>query len=59
MWNVANFHMDFALYWLDMAGIVMACLNYLSFDIFLINYEDSKIISCVSMDPFSKKHVES
>ncbi len=57
--KVADIHMDFALYWLDMAGIVMACLKYLSLDIFLKNFDHSKIIPCVSMDPFSKNHVES
>jgi hypothetical protein len=31
----ANFHMDYALYKLDMVGVVMARLKYLSLDIFL------------------------
>jgi hypothetical protein len=35
MWTQANFCMDFALKWLDMVGIVMAHLKYLSLDIFL------------------------
>jgi hypothetical protein len=30
----ANFCMDIALHWLDMVGIVMACLKYHSFSIF-------------------------
>jgi uncharacterized protein YcfL len=59
MLKVANFYMDFALYWLDMVGIVMACLNYLTLVIFLRYFGHSKIIPCVIMDPFTKNHVES
>jgi hypothetical protein len=59
MWKVANFHMDFAQYWFDMVGIVMARLNYLSLDIFLRYFDHSKVIPCVGMDSFSKNHVES
>jgi hypothetical protein len=35
MWKQASFHMDYALYWLNMVGIEMAHLKYLSLDIFL------------------------
>jgi hypothetical protein len=37
----------------------MACLNYLSLDIFLIYFDHSNLIPCVSMDPLTKNHVES
>jgi hypothetical protein len=33
MWKQANFHMDYALYKLDMVGVVMAHPKYLSLDI--------------------------
>jgi hypothetical protein len=50
--------MDFALKRLDMVGIVMACLNYLSLYIFLWYFDHSNMIPCVSMESFSKNHVE-
>ncbi len=50
--------MDYALYWLDMAGKVMAHLNFLSLDTFLANFDCLKMVLCVSTDPFSKNHVE-
>ena len=50
--------MDYALDKLDMVGVVMAHLNYLSLDIFLIYFDHSNRISCVSMDPFSKNYME-
>ena len=52
-WKLANFHMDFACYWLCMLDILMAHLNYLSLDIFLIYFGHSSRIPCVSMHPFS------
>jgi hypothetical protein len=36
MWKQANFHMDYALYKLDMVGVVMAHQKYLSLDILTI-----------------------
>jgi hypothetical protein len=54
----AIFHMDYALYRLDMVGIVMAHLKYLSFDNFVRYFDHSNRIPCVSMDPFSKNHGE-
>ncbi len=50
--------MDYALYRLDMVGIQMAHLKYLSLDIFLIYFDHSNRIPCVSMDPYSKNHAE-
>ena len=50
--------MDYALYRLDMVGIEMAHLKYLSLDIFLRYFDHSSSIPCVSMDPYSKNHVE-
>jgi hypothetical protein len=41
-----------------MVCIVMASQNYLSLDIFLRYFDHSKIIPCVSMDPFTQNHVE-
>ena len=52
-WKLANFHMDFACYWLCMLDILMAHLNYLFLDIFLRYFDHSSRIPCVSMDPFS------
>ncbi len=48
----------YALYRLDMVSIVMAHLKYLSLDIFLRYFDHSKIIPCVSMESFTKNHVE-
>ena len=59
MWKIANFHMDFAFYWFDMVGLVMAHLNYLTLVIFLRYFDHSYLIPCVIMDPFTKNHVES
>jgi hypothetical protein len=50
--------MDYALYRLHMVGIVMAHLKYLSLDILLRYFDHSNRNPCVSMDPFSKNHVE-
>jgi hypothetical protein len=58
MWRVAIFHMDFALYWLDMVGIVMAHLNYLSLNNFLRYFDHSNLIPHVTMDPLTKIHVD-
>jgi hypothetical protein len=58
IWKQAIFHMDYALYKLDMVCVVMAHLNYLSLDIFLIYFDHSNRIPCVSMESCSKNHVE-
>jgi hypothetical protein len=58
MWKQANFHMDYALYRLDMVGVVVAHLKYLSLDILLRYFDHSNRIPCVSMDPYSKNLVE-
>ncbi len=58
MWKQANFHTDYALYWLDMVGIAMAHLKYLSLDIFLRYFDHSNRTPCVSMDSYGKNHVE-
>jgi hypothetical protein len=58
MWKQANFHNDYALYRLDMVGIELAQLKYLSSDIFLRCFDHSNKIPCVSMDPYIKNHVE-
>jgi hypothetical protein len=50
--------MGYALYRLDMVGVLMARLKYLSLDIFLRYFDNWNWISCVSMDPFSKKQVK-
>jgi hypothetical protein len=50
--------MYIALYWLDMVSIVMVHLKYLALDIFLRFFDHSIRIPCVSMDPFSKNHME-
>jgi hypothetical protein len=50
--------MDYALYKLDMVGVVMAHRKYLCVDIFLRYFDHSNRIPCVSMDPFSKSYVE-
>ena len=50
--------MDYALYKLDMVCVVMAHLNYLSLDIFLIYFDHSNRIPFVSMLSFNKIHVE-
>jgi hypothetical protein len=50
--------MDYALYRLDMVGIEMAHLKYLSSDIFLRYFDHASRIPCVIMDPYSKNHVE-
>jgi hypothetical protein len=52
MWKQTNFHMDFALYRLDMVGVVMARHNYNSLGIFLRYFDHSNRIPCVSMDPY-------
>jgi hypothetical protein len=41
-----------------MVGIQMAHLNYLSLDIFLIYFDHSNRIPCVSMESCCKNHVE-
>jgi hypothetical protein len=43
---------------LDMVGIEMAHLKYLSLDSFLRYFHHSNRIPCVSIDPYSKNHVE-
>jgi hypothetical protein len=50
--------MDFALKWLDMVGIVVACLHYHTLYIFLWYFDHSIMIPCVSMLSFNKIHVE-
>jgi hypothetical protein len=50
--------MDYALFWLDMVGIEMAHLKYLSLDIFLDILTILNKIPRVSMESFSKNHVE-
>ncbi len=37
-------------YWLHMVGVIMAHLKYLSLNIFLIYFDHSNRIPCVSMD---------
>jgi hypothetical protein len=44
MWKQANFHMDFALYRLDMVSIEMAHPNYISLGIFLRYFDHSNRI---------------
>jgi hypothetical protein len=58
MWKLANFHLDYALYRLNMVGVVMAHLKYLSLDDFLRYFDHSNRIPCLSMESFSKNHVE-
>jgi hypothetical protein len=41
-----------------MVAFLMAHLKYLSLHIFLRYFEHSNRIPCVSMDPYSKNHVE-
>ncbi len=36
----------------------MACLKYVTLVIFLRYFDHSNMIPCVSMDPFTKNHVE-
>jgi hypothetical protein len=43
---------------MDVVGIVMARLNYLSLDIFLRYFDHSNMIPSVGMDLFTKTHVE-
>jgi hypothetical protein len=50
--------MDYALYRVDMVGVLMARLKYNSLDIFLTYFDHSIRIPCVSMDAYSKNHVE-
>jgi hypothetical protein len=45
-------------YRLDMVGIQMAYLKYLSLEIFLRYFDHSIWIPCVSMDPYSKNQAE-
>jgi hypothetical protein len=54
MWKQAIIHMDYALYKLDVVGVVMAHLKYLSLHIFLRYFDHSSRIPCVGMDPLSK-----
>jgi hypothetical protein len=60
--ETGNFSYGFCIkmvsYWLHMAGVVMACLKYLFLYIFLRYFDHSSRITCVSMDPYSKNHVE-
>ena len=49
--------MDYALYRLDMVGVLMARLKYLSLDIFLRYFDHSIWIPCVSMDPYGENHM--
>jgi hypothetical protein len=58
MWKQANFHVDYALYRLDMVGIEMARPNYIILSNLLRYFDHSIRIPCVSMDPFSKNHAE-
>ncbi len=44
MWKQANFHMDFALYRLDMVGIEMASPNYISLGNLLRYFDHSNRI---------------
>jgi hypothetical protein len=41
-----------------MVAFLMAHLKYLSLHIFLRYFDHSNSIPCVSMDPYSKNHVE-
>jgi hypothetical protein len=50
--------MDYALYRLDMIGVLMAHLKYLSLDIFLRYFDHSNRIPFVSIELYSKNHVE-
>jgi hypothetical protein len=54
MWKQANFHMDYALYRLDMVAFLMANLKYLSLHFFLRYFEYSYRIPCVSMNHIAK-----
>jgi hypothetical protein len=58
MWKQPNFHMDYALYKLDMVGVVMAYLKYLSLHIFLRYFDHYNRIPCVSMESCNKTYVE-
>jgi hypothetical protein len=58
MQTQAIIHIDFALFWLDMVCLVMACPDYLSLIIFLRYFDHSNIILCGNMDPITKNHAE-
>jgi hypothetical protein len=50
--------MDCALYRFDMVCVLMAHLKYLSLHIFLRYFDHSNRILCVSIESYSKNHVE-
>jgi hypothetical protein len=60
--ETGNFPYGFCIkmvsYWLHMDCVVMAHLKNLSLDIFLRYFDHLSRILCVSMDPYSKNHVE-
>jgi hypothetical protein len=60
--KIGNFPYEFCIkmvsYWLHMVGIQMAHQKCLSLYIFLRYFDHSNRVPCVSMDPYSKTHVE-